>query len=57
VTAGYSLFFRAGTNHGYNVGGGVNVWMNKNAAPRFEVRRHASYRYDTVNFRMGMTFR
>ena len=57
VTAGYSLFFRAGTFNGYNGGGGVNVWMNKNVALRFEGRYHSAYYYHFAGFRIGMTFR
>ena len=57
VTAGYSLFFRAGTFNGYNGGGGVNVWMNKNAALRFEGRFHVAYEHHFAGFRIGMTFR
>ena len=57
VTAGYSLFFRAGISQGYNTGGGVNVWLNRKAAMRFEVRDHHSYSRDTLSFRIGMTFR
>ena len=57
VTAGYSLFFRHGTFHGYNVGGGVNAWMNKNAALRLEGRVHSAYNYHFAGFRIGMTFR
>lgn len=57
VTAGYSLFFRAGLSHGTNVGGGANVWLTKNIATRFEIRSQQSWRRHSVNFRMGVTFR
>jgi hypothetical protein len=58
VTAGYSMFFHHGVFHGYNVGGGVNVWMNKSVALRFEGRFHqAYYDHQFAGFRMGMTFR
>ena len=57
VTAGYSLFFRAGTSSGVNAGWGGNVWMNKNAALRFEGRVHATDLYHFASFRVGMTFR
>jgi len=57
VTAGYSLFFRHGTFNGCNVGGGVNVWMNKNVALRFEDRFHSALYHHFAGFRIGMTFR
>jgi hypothetical protein len=56
-TAGYTMFFRAGISHGTNVGGGVNVWVNRNVALRFEVRNQAaSYRWN-LGARFGVTFR
>ena len=57
LTAGYSLFFRAGAFHGYNAGGGINVWLNKKKAIRFEAREHRSRNYHTLGFRLGVTFR
>ena len=57
VTAGYSLFFRAGTFNGYNIGGGTNVWLSKNAALRLEARGHSTAYYHFVGFRIGITFR
>lgn len=57
VTAGYSMFFRAGTFHGYNAGGGINVWLNKALAMRFEIRNQHSHYYEAVSFRIGLTFR
>jgi hypothetical protein len=42
VTAGYTLFFRAGTSTGVNLGGGVNVWLTEHAALRLEVRDNAA---------------
>ncbi len=57
VTVGYSLFFRAGLSHGYNAGGGINVWLNKHVATRFEIRNQHSRRHETVSFRIGVTFR
>ena len=57
VTAGYSTFFRHGIVQGYNVGGGVNVWLNKNVGMRFEVRDHEAARRYAVGFRIGVTFR
>jgi hypothetical protein len=62
VTAGYSMFFHHGVFNGYNVGGGINVWMTKNAALRFEGRFHSTgidavYVNQFAGFRVGMTFR
>ena len=57
VTAGYSMFFRHGIFNGYNVGGGVNLWVNKSAALRFEGRFHSAYDHNFAGFRIGMTFR
>lgn len=57
VTAGYSLFFRAGTFSGYNVGGGTNVWLGKNTALRLEGRVHSTPNYHFAGFEVGVTFR
>jgi len=57
VTAGYSLFFRAGISQGYNAGFGFNRWLKRNVAMRFEVRRHFSYQRQFTGFRVGLTFR
>ncbi|HYR44261.1 MAG TPA: hypothetical protein VER98_14625 [Terriglobia bacterium] len=69
LTAGYSLFFGIGnsleipgrgsthTQSGYNVGGGVNFWLQKKAALRFEVRHQSSIWYKSMDVRMGVTFR
>jgi hypothetical protein len=59
VTAGYSLFFRAGVTHGRNAGGGINVWLNEKVAARFEVRdqRSSPWRRNVFSFRLGVTFR
>jgi len=57
VTAGYSVFFRAGTYHGYNAGGGINVWLKKDLALRFEIRDQHSWYHKAVSFRIGVTFR
>ncbi|HEU0174862.1 MAG TPA: hypothetical protein VFV58_11415 [Blastocatellia bacterium] len=67
VSAGYTLFFRAGLRHGGNIGLGINRWLNKDVALRFEVRdnlqgaggrligfRHSGH---LIGFRMGVTFR
>ena len=57
LTLGYSLFFRAGLSHGYNAGGGINLWLNRSVAMRFEIRDQQSYRRDSLGFRLGVTFR
>jgi len=57
VTAGYSLFFRAGTFSGYNVGGGTNVWLGKNTALRLGGRVHSTPDYHFAGFEVGVTFR
>jgi len=57
VTAGYSLFFRAGTFSGYNVGGGTNVWLGKNTALRLAGRVHSTPNYHFAGFEVGVTFR
>jgi len=65
ATGGYSLYFgdRTAFQHGYNLGGGVNLWVAKHAALRLEVRDqgHINYFHSAfthfVAFRVGMTFR
>jgi hypothetical protein len=65
VTGGYSLYFgdRTAFQNGFNLGGGVNIWMAKHAALRLEVRNqdHIQYFHSDfthyVAFRVGVTFR
>ncbi|OLD57174.1 MAG: hypothetical protein AUG12_04890 [Acidobacteria bacterium 13_1_20CM_2_57_8] len=66
LTAGYSLFFSGlsvpgrgltGTQSGYNVGGGVNLWFQRKYAIRLEVRHQSSIWYKTMDIRLGMTFK
>lgn len=67
VTGGYSLYFgqRTTFQSGYNLGGGVNIWVIKHAALRLEVRYQGGINgfqgYSQFNhyidFRVGMTFR
>ncbi|HEV2491598.1 MAG TPA: hypothetical protein VG204_00845 [Terriglobia bacterium] len=65
VTGGYSLYFgdRTETQSGFNVGGGVNIWLVKHAAMRLEVRNQGFIKHfhsqftDFVAFRFGVTFR
>ena len=65
VTGGYSLYWgdRRATRNGFNLGGGVNLWVAKHVAVRLEVRGqgnvnhfHDSFAY-FVAFRIGVTFR
>jgi hypothetical protein len=57
VTAGYNVFFRAGVTHGANVGAGINIWLKRNVAMRFEVRDQQSWYRDNLSLRLGVTFR
>ena len=76
VTGGCTLFFgqdtdTAGGNvtHGFNVGGGVDIFAAKHAGVRFDVRYNAhggrilwasypnSSEFSFVAFRVGLTFR
>jgi hypothetical protein len=65
AVGGYSLYFgyRTDTQNGFNIGGGVNLWVAKHAALRLEIRdqEHIHYFHRTFTrfaaFRVGMTFR
>jgi len=65
VTAGYTLFFRAGTSGSANFGGGINYWLARQGAVRFEARYQAthaeSYAFGgadrIIEFRVGVTWR
>lgn len=65
VTGGYSLYFgdRTAFESGFNVGGGVNLWMAKHVGLRLEARDqdHIEYFHSQftrfVAFRVGVTFR
>ena len=65
VVGGYSLYFgdRTDFQNGFNLGGGVNLWVAKHAALRLEIRDqdHINYFHSQftrfVAFRVGMTFR
>lgn len=57
VTGGYSLFFGRPHSSGYNVGAGLNVWVNKSVAMRVEVREQKSYWHEVFGIRIGVTFR
>jgi len=57
VTAGYRLFFGRPPSSGYNVGGGMNVWLNKRVAMRVEVREQKSHGREVFGIRTGVTFR
>jgi hypothetical protein len=65
VVAGPSVFFgNGGHSTGFNAGGGINVWLVKHVALRFEIRDHVGInalefpgRTGFVAFRAGVTFR
>ncbi len=65
VVGGYSLYYgdRTDTQNGFNIGGGINLWVAKHAALRLEVRDHEHTQYYItpfprfVAFRIGVTFR
>jgi len=67
LTGGYSLYYgqRTTTQSGFNLGGGVNLWVFKHAALRLEIRDQGGIHYfdgfspftNFAAFRFGMTFR
>jgi len=65
VTGGFSLYFgdRTAFESGFNLGGGINIWMARHVAMRLEVRDqdHIKYFHSQftrfVAFRVGVTFR
>ena len=58
VSLGYTLFFRAGLTHGGHAGFGLNRWLNKNVALRFEIRDDVEGGHGhLVGFRIGVTLR
>jgi len=65
VTGGYSLYFgdRTAFESGFNLGGGINIWMARHVGLRLEVRDqdHINYFHSSftrfVAFRVGVTFR
>ena len=58
VNLGYTLFFRAGVTHGVNAGVGINRWLNKNVALRFEVRDNVEGGHGhLIGFRIGVTLK
>ncbi len=60
VTAGYSLFFRHGTNNLANFGGGLNYWIWRGVGVRTEFRDHVYTGGGPTlhfwNFRFGLSF-
>ena len=59
VTAGYSMFFREGYQHLFNIGGGVQRRLKSGHVLRLEVRDHILRDYETYHlygFRVGWTF-
>ena len=58
VSLGYTLFFRAGVTHGGHAGFGLNRWLNKNVALRFEIRDDVEGGHGhLLGFRIGVTLR
>ncbi len=67
LTGGYSLYFgqRTTFQSGFNLGGGINLWLVRHAAVRLEIRNQGGINHfqgfsqftDFVAFRFGMTFR
>ena len=60
VTAGYSLGFRSGVGHGWNVGAGFEMATRRQAAFRLEVRDQVFDWGEPIHFvgvRFGATFR
>lgn len=65
VVGGYSLYFgdRTATQSGYNLGGGLNLWLSKHAGVRLGIRYQGNIRgfspgFDHyVAFRFGLAFR
>ena len=60
VNLGYTLFFRAGVTHGGHAGLGLNRWLNKNIALRFEIRDYVEFAANKghlLGFRIGVTLR
>lgn len=58
VSIGYTLFFRAGVTHGVNAGVGINRWLNKKVALRFEVRDNVEGGHGhLIGFRIGVTLK
>ena len=58
VSVGYTLFFRAGVTHGVNAGVGINRWLNKHVALRFEVRDNVEGGHGhLIGFRIGVTLK
>jgi hypothetical protein len=61
ATAGYTMFFRSGTESLFNFGGGLNWWFRDGIGLKFEIRDHVNpERTRSVHywgFRFGVTFR
>jgi len=67
LTGGYSLYYgeRTTTHVGFNLGGGVNLWLSKHVAPRLEIRYQGGINgiqgiiqfNEYAAFRFGVTFR
>ena len=67
LSGGYSLYYgqRTTFQSGFNVGGGISLWVVKHAAVRLEIRDQGGINHfdgfspftNFVAFRVGMTFR
>ena len=65
AVGGPSVFFgNGGHSTGFNAGGGINLWLTRHMALRFEIRDHSGIsafefpgRTGFVAFRVGVTFR
>jgi hypothetical protein len=59
VNAGYSLFFREGTAHGFFFGGGVDHWFGENWGLHIEGRDQVmpEYNYHLIEARFGIALR
>jgi len=60
ATTGYTMAFRDGHAHMWNVGGGVDYWTSERVGVRFEVRDHIWVNDGTAHFwgpRIGIVVR
>jgi hypothetical protein len=60
LAGGYSVFFRRGTAHGANLGGGIDYWFLKKLGLRLEFRDYFQMNYPgdhLIQGRVGFAFR
>jgi|SRR5678816_787896 hypothetical protein len=58
LTAGYSIFIRAGTDNGANFGGGINLWLKPKIGLRVDLREYTgNVRAHHLGPRIGVAFR